>query len=167
VSGTDGGCAKAYNGPVGLLAHFGLSDGSVALAADGGLIIRTLDPNALGLKLGIRGRKLSGKLAIDFAPNVYVGLTKRDEGNKEILSVPVTLGFMASDKLMAGVQTGITGPLDGFGDGYSIRIAIGSMFAATPNVVVGGSCNLFRVAGFEGPGAADLRGLTIDVAYHN
>lgn len=168
LSGEDNGCGKVYNGPVGLLAHFGLSDGSVSLAADGGVVIASLsDPMQLGVKLGVDGMKMSGKLAIGFKPNIYIGLTERDSGNKETLNVPVDVMYMASDKLGVGVQTGITGPLDGFGDFYSIPVSIGAMFKANDNLSVGGSFNLLRVAGFEGPGAADIRTLSLFVDWHN
>jgi hypothetical protein len=168
LAGEDNGCAKVYNGPTGLLAHYSLAQGSVDLAADAGLVFKTVsDPMQLGIKLGVKGRKLSGKLAIGFNPNIYIGATERDGGNKEYLNIPVDLMFMASDKLAAGVQTGIQGPLDGFGDGYSVPLSLGAMFKVNDNISAGGSFNLLRVAGFEGPGAADLRSLTLFFNWHN
>jgi hypothetical protein len=41
------------------------------------------------------------------------------------------------------------------------------MFKATDAIMAGASFNLLRVAGFEGPGAADLRSLSIFVGWHN
>jgi hypothetical protein len=169
VTGTDNGCEKAFNGPTGILGHYMLMEGAgMDLAADVGVVLRRFsDPMMLGAKLGVMGRKMMGKLMIGFAPNIYVGFTERDAGNKETLNVPVDVMFMASPKLAAGVQTGITGPLDGFGDFYMIPVSLGAMFSVSPNLMAGASFNLLRVAGFEGPGAADLRSLTVFAAWHN
>jgi hypothetical protein len=168
VSGTDGGCAKAYNGPIGILAKYLLTDnGKMAIAADAGLVIRSTDPFALGAKVGVRGHYMAGKLMIGFAPNIQIGITKRDEVGKESIHVPVDVMFAATPKVFVGLQTGIQGPLDGFGDGYSVPVSIGAMFMATPNISAGASFNLLRVAGFEGPGAADLRSISVFASYHN
>jgi hypothetical protein len=167
VSGTDGGCGKAYNGPVGVIAHYLLMEGNINLAADAGVVIQSIDPMALGVKLGVMGNKMMGKLMIGFNPNIKVGLTERDAGNKEVLSVPVSVMFAATPKVHAGLQTGITGPLDGFGDAFAVPVSLGAMFMATPNIMAGASFNLFRVAGFEGPGAADIRGISIFAMWHN
>ncbi len=173
LSGEDNGCAKAYDGPIGILARFGLMAGDIDLAADGGVVIRHLsDPMMAGIKLGVRGRKMMDKLAIGFAPNIYVGLTERDGGNKEYLSLPVGVNYMVDAKLAAGVQTGIHGPLDGFGDSFVIPISLGAMYALNESMSVGGSFTLHRVTGgtpegAEGPGAADLRGLSLFVGWHN
>lgn len=167
LSGEDGGCGKVYDGPTGILAGFGLMDGATQLAFDGGIILRQFsDPMLMGLKIGVRGRHMMGKLAIDFAPNIYVGITERDF-NKEQINIPVALGFAASDKLMVGVQTGITGPLDGFGDAFSVPLSLAAAFNLNDNMTLGGALTLFRVAGFEGPGAADIRGLSLFFQWHN
>ena len=169
VTGADNGCAKAFNGPTGILAHYLLTDnGKLAIAADAGLVLRVFDPFAIGAKVGIDGHFIAGKIMVGFNPNIGIGITKRSEGGgKEQINVPVSLMFMASPKLAAGLQTGISGPLDGFGDGYVIPVSLGAMFNATPNIMAGASFNLLRVAGFEGPGAADLRSLTVFLGYHN
>ena len=165
LGGTDRGCAKLYNGPIGILAHYLLMEGGIDLAADGGLVIKTLDPSQLGLKVGVRGRWMSGKIGVFFSPNIYIGLTKRDGGNKEQLSIPVMVGYMVSDKLHAGVQTGIAGPLDGFGDAYMIPVGVGAMFMVNPNLGVAGSFNFINLAG-KGS-TADFRDLTISAMWHN
>jgi hypothetical protein len=158
---------KAYNGPIGVLGHFLLMEGSIDLAADAGVVINRLDPFALGLKVGVRGRWMSGKLAVGFAPNIGIGLTERDTGNKEFLNIPVDVGFMATDKLNVGVQTGIAGPLDGFGDAWVLPVSVGGMFMVNDALGVGASFNLFRVAGGAEGEAFDARGLTVFAMWHN
>lgn len=173
LSGEDNGCAKAYDGPIGLLARFGLMAGDLELAADGGVVIRHLsDPMMAGIKVGVRGRKMMDKLAILFAPNIYIGLTERDAGNKEYLAVPVGVMYAVNAQLRAGVQTGIQGPLDGFGDGFAIPISLGAMYGINDKMSAGASFTLHRVTGgspegVEGPGAADLRGLGLYFSWHN
>jgi hypothetical protein len=165
-----GPCAdKVYNGPIGILGRYALvDDGKLGIAADAGLVLRALDPFAIGAKAGIRGHYMAGKLMIGFAPNIQIGITKRDEGGgKEFLAVPVDVHYMVSPKLGVGVQTGIQGPLDEFGDSYAIPVSLGAMFMPNEKLGVGGAFNLNRIAGFDGPGAADLRSLTVFVMWHN
>lgn len=164
VTGTDSGCAKVYNGPVGVLGHFLLMDGSIDLAADGGFVARTLDPMALGLKVGVMGRWMSGKIMVSFSPNILIGLTERDT-NKELISVPVSVGFAASPKLHAGVQTGISGPLDGFGDFNIVPVSAGALFMVNDQITAGGSFSFLNLAGSNS--SADSRGLTVFAMWHN
>jgi hypothetical protein len=165
LGGTERGCAKLYNGPVGVLAHYSVMEGNIDLAADGGVVIAALDPELLlGLKVGVMGRWMSGKIGVFFQPNIYIGLTKRDF-NKEAISIPVMVGYMVSPKLHAGVQTGITGPLSHFGDFYRIPVGVGAMFMVNPTLGVAGSFNFFNLAG-KGS-SADGRDLTISVMWHN
>jgi len=164
LGGLERGCFKLYNS-LGVLAHFSLMEGNLDLAADGGLIVRSLsDPMMLGLKAGVKGRWMSGKIMVMFAPNIYVGITERDF-NKESISVPVTVGFAVSPKLHAGVQTGIAGPLDGFGDAYIVPVGVGAMFMVNDKLGVGGSFNFPNLAG-KGS-TADARDLTIFAMWHN
>lgn len=176
VTGTDSGCAKVYNGPVAALVRFGLSDGGVEIAADAGVVIANLsDPNALGVKLGVRGRKISGKILFGFAPNIYVGLTNRSfdtngvsvDFNKEVLNVPVDVHFMATDKVGIGVQSGISGPLSGFGDSFKVPLSVGAMFIINQNMSAGAAVTLHRVAGGGDGGAADARSLGVFFGWHN
>lgn len=165
LGGTERGCGKLYNGPVGVLAHYSVMEGNIDLAADGGVVIAALDPEMLlGLKVGVMGRWMSGKIGVFFAPNIYIGLTKRDF-NKEAISVPVTVGYMVSPKLHAGVQVGIAGPLSHFGDLYAIPLGVGAMFMVNPNLGVAGSFNFFNLAGKNS--SADGRDLTLSVMWHN
>lgn len=167
LTGEENGCGKLYDGPVGLLARFGVMDGPTQLAVDAGLVIAQLsDPMLMGLKVGVRGRHMAGNLIIGFAPNIYIGVTERDF-NKEQLNIPVEIGFMVNEQLGVGLQTGLSGPLDGLGDFYRIPLSIGGAFMVNDNLSVGAAFTLHRVAGFEGPGAADIRGLNLWVDWHN
>jgi len=170
VSGTSGGCAKAYNGPVMVGAHYLLVEGGIDLAADVGVLIPAIDPFMLGAKVGVMGRKVMGKLMIHFDPNIKIGFTKRDAGNKEYLSIPVGVGFAATPKVHVGVQTGIQGSLSGFGDNFQLPLSIGGMFMVNEKIMVGAAFNLFALVGKAGGvdiGGADGRGISVFFGFHN
>ena len=165
LAGEENGCAKVYDN-IGVDAHYLLVEGGVDLAADVGVLINSFDPMLLTLKAGVKGRKMMGKLAIGFNPNIWIGLTERDF-NKEILNIPVDVHFMLSPKLGLGLQTGISGPLDGFGDAFNVPVSVGAMFSVTPAIMAGASFNLpLVVNGFDAE-AFDARSLSVFVGWHN
>jgi hypothetical protein len=164
VTGTESGCAKLYNGPVGVLAHFALMEGNIDLATDAGVVIGSLDPMQLSMKVGVMGRWMSGKINVLFQPAIAIGLTERDTNKEEIL-IPVTVGYTVSPKLHAGVQTGLYAPLDGLGDFYAIPVGVGAMFMVNDKLGVGGSFNFLNLAGKGG--GADFRDLTVFATWHN
>jgi hypothetical protein len=172
LAGEEKGCPKLYNS-TSLYGRFGLSSNAqMSLAAVGGIDFRLLDPEVLmALRVGIDGMYNAGKIMIAFSPNISAGLNKRDDfGNKELLNVPVAFLFAATPQLHVGLQTGIRGPLDGFGDAYTVPVSLGAMFAVNPNIMVGGSFGLNRVAGYElpdGVGVADMRSLTLFAGWRN
>jgi len=181
VTGEDNGCSKVYNGATGILARYALVEGQLSLAADGGLVLAAFDPDfTVGAKVGVKGMYMAGKIMVMFAPNIYLGFNKRDGaddgmggvvgGNKEVLNIPVAVGFAASPALHVGVQTGIRGPLDGFGDGYTLPISLGGMFKLNPNMGIFGAFSLNAVAngfGDGGPDPADLRSLSLGFMWNN
>ena len=48
--------------------------------------------------------------------SIYIGITERDAGNKEVIAIPVDVAFQATPMLAVGLGTRFAGPLDGFGD---------------------------------------------------
>jgi len=98
-TGKDNGCPKFYNnlgvdGRYQLLRKPGLS-----LAVDGGLYGRSLDPFELSLKLGVLARFYKEAFSFDIGPSLFIGMTKRDLGNKEILTLPGTFMYALTPKL--------------------------------------------------------------------
>jgi len=171
VTGEENGCAKLYDGPIGVLGHFSLMEGNIDLAADGGIVIGSLDPMALSLKAGVKGRWSSGKIMVHFQPGIGIGLTERDggatgPGNKEEIFIPVSVGYMVSSKLHAGVQTGMFGPLDGFGDAFLIPLGVGALFGVNDKLSVGGAFNFPGIAGSD-LASADFRDVTVFAMWHN
>ena len=120
----------------------------------------------------MRGVKAMDKLMIGFAPFIALGLTERDAGNKEYIGVPVDVNYMVNPKRGVGVQTGIHGPLDGFGDSFFVPVALAGMYQVNESITAGASFTLHRVTGgtpdgVDGPGAADFRGLSVFASWHN
>jgi hypothetical protein len=174
VTGKDNGCGKVYNN-LGIDALFSLAAGKFSVAAHPGLDIRSLDPLTMSLRVGVLGRyEVAPKVAIVFDPRLSIGLNKRDGatdpttgitigGNKEQLDIPVYAWFVASDKLGAYVSTGINGPLDGFGDAFTVPVGVGATFKASEKLSVGGDFFFFNLLGKNS--SADFRFLGIRAAF--
>lgn len=160
-------CAQAYdNFNVG--ADYWAVKGDMNVIAWGRVVARSIDGSFFGLSVGANiGKALSGgKLMVGINPNIYLGLTDRDAGNKEILTVPLHAMYALSPKLMLGVQTGIQGPIDGFGDGWRLPLSLGAMFKVNKNISAGAVFNLFALAGADiFPTGADLRALSLMVSW--
>lgn len=162
LGGEERGCGKLYDN-LALGAQFSfLKDAAMELAAIGALVVESLDLGYYAADVGVNFKYNAGAVAIKAAPQVMIGVNKRDEGNKETLFVPVQIAFQATPELAAFVDTGIVGPLDGFGDSYTLPVGIGASFAAMPNLDVGAEFMLPRVAsGMEGNKAFDNRWLAL------
>jgi len=139
LAGESKGCAKVYNN-IGLDAIFGLSQGNMTLAAHGGLDFHAIDPMHMVLRAGVLGRYTAGKIHVDFDPYVYLGLTKRDEGNfKQWIFVPVYLWYMANDKMGIYLHTGLNASLSdpGLGDSWSVPLGLGMNYMLSDKMGVG------------------------------
>jgi hypothetical protein len=171
LAGEENGCANVYSN-FGLFGEFGLMDEGkpLSVALRGGLnkpvafLGDAFDPLILQLVVGAKIRYIAGKIMVVVQPQLAIGVTERDF-NKEILTLPASVGFMASDKLGVAVQTGINAPLDGFGDFFQIPVAAGAHFMVNPNIMVGGAFTFFNLAGKNS--TADARGLNIFFAWMN
>jgi len=160
LGGTDRGCTKAYDN-LNLGVQFSLlKDPAMELAAIAALKVNSLDAGTYAANVGVNFKYVAGVVAIKAAPQIEIGVTKRDEGNKEVINVPVQVAFQATPELAAFVDTGIMGPLDGFGDGYLVPAGVGASFAVMPNLDVGGE---FLLPHLLAPSAVpdDLKGVNI------
>lgn len=163
VTGEDSGCPDAYRG-IGLDAMFGLAAGKFSVAAHGGLDTVTFDPFTVALRVGALGNYMaSDKLSIVFDPRISIGITERDGGNKESLDIPVWIWYHVNPKLGAFVSTGINGPLDGFGDAFSVPVGLGAMYKVNEKLGAGANFFFTNLAGKNG--GADGRSLGIVVDY--
>jgi hypothetical protein len=166
IGGTSRNCGKLYDN-VNIGGQFSLmKDSAMELAALAALAVSSLDPATMLAIVGVNFKYATGPIAIKAAPQIGIGLNKRSEGNKEDIFVPVQVAFQATPELAAFLDTGITGPLDGFGDGYSVPVGIGASFAVLPNLDVGGEFMLpFVLTGASGNKAFDNRWLGVFAQY--
>jgi hypothetical protein len=96
------------------------------------------DPFWLGARTGVLGRVNLGQVvSLVFDPSLYVGFTHRDDGNDQSLALPFWFYFQATDVVVPFVGSGISGPLDGFGDDFLIPLEGGIVFTVARNVDVG------------------------------
>lgn len=167
LGGKDRGCAKAYdNFLVG--GQFSLlKDNGIELAVLAAFVMESLDASLYAADVGVNFKYASGPIAIKAAPQVMLGLNKRDKGNiKQTIGLPVQLAFQATPELAAFVDTGIYGPTEKFGDFYSVPVGIGASFAAMPNLDVGAEFMLpAMLTGMEGDKAFDSRMLAVFAAW--
>ena len=165
LTGTDSGCLKFYNN-ISLDALFSfLRDATKDLAIHGGIDFLFLDPLWASLRVGVKGKMLAGPLVIVFDPSINIGLSKRDEGNKEALQIPVRIGFMATPELNLGLSVGLIGPLDGFGDSYRVPLGFGGSFALSSQLALRAQFTLDRLIAANDSGA-DARTLSVGAAWH-
>ncbi len=138
LTGSDNGCGKLYNN-VGIDARYLLkTDAKMQIALDGGLFVNSFDPFQAALKVGIAGRYRAGKkLALEFAPNIFFGITERDGAadamgvslgaNKEVLAVPVNLVYGLNEKVGLLAQLALLLPFEDAGDLYTLGFAVGGL----------------------------------------
>lgn len=174
VTGDKKGCESIYRN-VGIDVRYRLKG---AFAVDGGLYVRDFDPFQLAIKVGLLGRhRVIPKLAIEFNPNIFVGVTKRDGEadsmgivtagpNKEELSIPVTVGFAVIPKLTLNAQVALQTPFEDAGDLWRLSVAIGARFRVNHHLDLGLAFALpLLVGGADDGTGVDLRTLTLGVAY--
>jgi hypothetical protein len=86
----------------------------------------------------VLGRANFGRLvALVFDPAIYIGVNDRGGGNREGIGLPVWVYFQATPAVAPFVGTGVHGPLDRFGDFYSIPLEGGSIFSVNPDIDLG------------------------------
>ncbi len=128
---------KTYD-DVGVMAKHCLALGSSSeLALNVGLVAMQLsDPMYLSAIAGFDAKwwNRTGTVALWANPVVCFAVNNRDEvmfdqesdsytgGNEDLLKVPASVIFQATPKLAVGIETGIFGPLDGFGDDNDIPV---------------------------------------------
>lgn len=165
-------CGDVYNF-AGLDARYTLkSTAKLALALDGGLFMTSLDPFQLALKVGVVGRYRFGKkLALDFSPNLFAGLTKRDGGgmgtdpNKEVLALPASVVYSLDAKIGLFAQLALLLPFENAGDTYLVGYSIGGSYAINKQAAIEVAFSLPAALNGTGLGGFDTRSMTIGGSY--
>ena len=164
---TGDACGDLYTGGA-LLAKLGLaSTPSFAFAALGG-VIHNIAAERSGLGAGFEALYLAGPVGVHFKPTIYIGLDDRDAmaPNREYINAPLSLLVPATKTLQLGVQSGVAGPAEGFGDAYRIPVGAMGNYAFGAGMSAQLAFNLDRVAGGgEMASATDARSVTLTVGW--
>ncbi len=159
-------CGDVYNGPTAVLANYSIMEGKTGVSAGGGLVLSNIagDTMFMDLKVGAKVfHALGEKMAIIAEPSLFLSINERDPLTRDQLNVPVSFMYAVDQKTHAGVQTGIAGPLDGFGDAYSIPLNLAGMHMLSGTLGVGGAFGFGNLIGKGG--TADGRNLTLFAHY--
>ena len=106
---------KIYNN-IGFDALVRLVPGMLQLAGHGGIDLDSLDPSRIALRLGLLAKApLGTNVAIVADPRFRIGLNERDL-NPDGLTLPVAVQFQTLSGIRLSGMTGISGPLENFGD---------------------------------------------------
>jgi hypothetical protein len=171
LTGSDNGCAKVYDN-AGVEVRYKLKSGPLAYAVDGGLHASSFDPFTLSLKVGLVGRWAKDKIAVDFAPNVSIGLTERSQDvlgvsittNPDVLSIPVTGSYEVAPKAAVSLQVAPVIPFEDTGDTWSVPLSIGGHYAVNESLTATLAFTFPRlIAGSSG--SADYRVITLGGTY--
>jgi hypothetical protein len=111
----------------------------------------------------VLARFRGGPLAVLVDPSLQIGITKRDQGNEEVIYLPVRVGFQTTPDLNVGLVTGLAGPFSGFGDHYTIPIGVSGMFALGPRINLGAYFAFPNAAGQNHSGDQRTVGVVFDL----
>lgn len=159
LAGKENGCPKVYDN-VGFDALYSLMTGSTDLSFHGTVYLSPLDPLTVAVALGVAGKlHINDKMALFFDPSLYIGVTKRDAGNKEVLYIPLEFQFQLQPQLALVAFTAFYGPFDGLGDFYVIPLGLGAFYNVNEMIDVGGRFSFDNLLG--NGSSADFRSLSL------
>jgi hypothetical protein len=113
-------------------------------------------------------RYIAGPHSVRVAPQIGIGLNKRDEpaGNREFIEVPLQLAVQATPQLSFFLDSGINGQTNAFDATYLVPLGVGAVFAALPNLDVGAELVFpHAVSGMKGDNATDVPALAFFASY--
>jgi hypothetical protein len=162
LSGPANGCAKVYNdvGAETLISIFPFGAFQAALAF-GAELLSISEPFVATAVVGFNARLGVGPIALRLDPRLRIGLNERDTiGNREFLSVPVTLQLQATSNVALVAGLAMSGPLDpaagSFSSSYIVPMNVGLAYT-TGDFDLGASFILVDLRGNVLPGATGAR----------
>jgi hypothetical protein len=142
LTGSTSGCEHPYRN-VGFDVRYGLKKGTTPLAFDGGLFIDDFSPFQLSLKLGLAGRYESGKIALEYMPEIFIALTNRGNttvvgarANNDEFGLPVTLLYKATPQVALSLQTGVLVPFENAGADYFVPLTLGGHYTVSTSLTL-------------------------------
>jgi hypothetical protein len=119
-----------YN-DVGFGMVIGLADGrNYEVDLHAGAPLHQLSPDIwVGAQIGVLGRaNFAQNVAFVYDPSLYFGLNHRDQGNGDVINLPFWFYFQATEIVVPFVGSGLHGPLQKFGDNYTVPLEGGVLF---------------------------------------
>jgi hypothetical protein len=116
---------------------------------DTGIPFHRLTPDLwAGGRIGVLGRaNLSDKVDFVYDPGLYVGFNQRPQGNTDGVFIPIWFYFQPTGSIAPFVGTGLNGPLNHFGDNFTIPLEGGVLFTVDRGIHVGGMLRFPTAAG--------------------
>jgi hypothetical protein len=146
-------CYKTYNDAGFDLMYFLTGSDRFELDLHAGVPVRSFDPFMVGVQAGVIGRVNIGSItALVFDPSLYIGLSHRNRGNRQDLSLPFWFYFQATDVVVPFVGSGVNGPFDEFTDHFRMPLEAGILFDVARDVDVGFSFAFPNLLGPDGTG---------------
>jgi hypothetical protein len=170
-------CASVYDGFM-IDGRYQLTTGKVSVAGNLGLGALATDPFQLAAKLGVVGRwrpSPTSKLAVDFQPAVFFGITEREgatpmmgvtaTSNKETVVAPATLLFGLNKNLSLALQTGFIFALSDPGATFLVPVSVGASYWLNHQIVVDAAFSLPGLLGGDAATEFDARTFTLGGGY--
>ncbi|MBA3538524.1 MAG: hypothetical protein H0T79_02745 [Deltaproteobacteria bacterium] len=151
LAGREHGCPHVYDN-AGFETLYSLRRGAFAIAANLGVHALKIAAGHHDLKAGFKLRYATGRVSVTALPSVFVALTERDDAmtpNRDLVFVPAVLAYKVTPAFAVAVATGVKGPIEGFGKGYEVAVALGLQVAISPTVGVGGTWAHGKITGGE------------------
>jgi hypothetical protein len=173
LAGENNGCPSFFPG-FGIDARYRFKTGAMPVVVGGGLYVRDFNPFQLAIKIGAVGRWRSGKIAVEFAPNLFFGVTNRapevmgvasGETNQEVFHLPVTALYEVTPQISAALQTGLVLPFQATGDTYRVPLSIGGHYHLNESVNLSLAFSLLQLIGGGSSTGFDVRTLTLGGTY--
>ena len=125
-------CPRAYDN-VGLDARYHLRGGALAAAARVRLVAGSFDPFKLSVRAGGLVRARRGRFAAIADPQVQLGLSNREAGNRDWIRLPL---WLAAEPILGrwvvALRTGVEGEVATFDETYAIPIGLDTTVRLTP-----------------------------------
>lgn len=122
-TGTAHGCPAAYDN-IGVDGRYALRRGWLAIAARVRAIATSFDPFKPSVRPGALIRLHRGRFGVIADPHLQLGLSRRDEGNRDWLRIPLWAAIQPARGVAIALRTGIDGELATFADTFAVPIGL-------------------------------------------
>jgi hypothetical protein len=146
LTGEARGCAHGYNN-AGFDALVDLVRGRMPVAVVAGIHAVSFEPLFVDVKVGAQTTYRVGRVSATLAPSIFVGVTKRDQGNAGTMFAPASLGVQLSAPWFVAVGGGVATPLADVGGGWTARLGWIARYQIGPGLFASASLFLPKLVG--------------------